>query len=147
MVKKLLILIAVVIGISIPANARDSYARDASVLPKAAQVILTNNFKSAVSVIKIDKDLGRVSEYEVVLTDGSEITFDKNGNWKSVEVGLNNSMPAGFIPSTVADYVKKNVPGQKIIGIEKERSGYEVELRNGVELKFDKQGKFVRFDK
>ena len=145
MVKKLLIMIVAVLGISTAAMAKDTYARDASVLPKAAQTMIANNFKANVSVVKIESDFGRVSEYEVVLTDGTEISFDRDGNWDNVEVG-EGSIPKAFIPQAIADYVKANQPGQKIVGIEKERHGYDVELSNGIEMKFDKNGKFQRYD-
>lgn len=144
--KKLLLALVAILCVSVAATAKDSYSRDASVLPKGAQTTLSNNFKAKVSVIKIDKELGRISDYEVVLTDGTEITFDRDGNWKDIEVGINGTIPSGFIPAEVAKYVKKNQPGQKIVGIEKERHGYDVELSNGVDIKFDKQGQFIRFD-
>ena len=126
-------------------QARDSYARDASALPQAAQTVLSNNFKSKVSVVKIEKKLGRVTEYDVVMTDGSEITFDRQGNWESVETGKNSHVPSGFVPSAITNYVKKAQPGTRIVGIEKERSGYEVELSNGGEMKCSKAGEFVRY--
>lgn len=135
-----------VLGISSMAAAKDVYAHDASVLPKAAQTTLANNFKAKVSVVKIDKEFGRISDFEVILTDGTEITFDRDGNWDKVEVGMNGKIPAAFIPNAIASYVKKNQPGQKIVGIDKERSGYDVELANGIDMKFNKQGEFVRYD-
>lgn len=146
MVKRLLIALAVIMSISIAAVARDSYTHDASVLPQAAQTLLAQNFKAGVSVVKIDKDFGRVSEYEVILTNGTEITFDRDGNWKNVEVGGNATIPSALIPSQISEYVRANMSGQKIVGIEKERSGYDVELSNGIDMKFDKNGQFVRYD-
>ena len=146
MVKKLLIMIVAVLGISTAATAKDTYARDASVLPKAAQTMIANNFKAKVNVVKIESDFGRVSEYEVVLTDGTEISFDRDGNWDNVEVGIQGSIPKAFIPQAIADYVKANQPGQKIVGIEKERHGYDVYLSNGIEMIFDTNGKFLRYD-
>lgn len=145
--KKLLFGLVALLGISATAMARDTYAHDASVLPKAAQTTLANNFKAKVSVVKIEKDFGRISEYEVILTDGTEITFDRNGNWEDIEVSANRSVPSAFIPADIAGYIKKEQPGQKVIGISKERSGYEIELTNGVEMKFNKQGQFVKYDK
>lgn len=147
MIKKILFAVVAVIGFATVASARDTYVRNVSVLPQAAQTILSNNFKSKVSVIKIDKEIGRVSDYEVILTDGSEITFDRNGNWKEIEVGLKSKVPSSLIPKGISDYVNKNMRGQKIVGIEKERSGYDVELSNGIDMKFDKAGRFVRYDK
>lgn len=126
--------------------ANDRYGRDASVLPASAQTVLSRNFKAAVSLVKIDKEFGRVSEYEVILSDGTEITFDSKGNWESVEVSGKGSVPAAFVPEAIAAYVKKNEKGLRIVGIEKKRGGYEVELANGVDLKFDASGKFLRYD-
>lgn len=124
----------------------DTYAHDASVLPRAAQSVLKKNFKSNVSVVKIDKDFGRVSEYEVVLSDGAEVTFDSKGNWKDVEVAADKSVPAGFVLKPISDYVSKNHKGAKIVGVDKNRSGYEVQLNNGIEMKFSTSGQFVRYD-
>ncbi|MCX4264518.1 PepSY-like domain-containing protein [uncultured Duncaniella sp.] len=146
MIKKLLIALVVLIGTSAAAAARDTYSHDVSVLPQAAQTILAKHFKAKVSFVKIDKDFGRVSEYEVILTNGAEISFDRDGNWKNVEVGDNATIPSAFIPSLIAEYVKANMSGKKIVGIEKKRSGYDVELSNGVDIKFDKNGQFVRYD-
>ncbi len=146
MIKKLLLAMAIIAGIGVTASARDTYAHDASALPQAAQSTLANNFKAGVTVVKIDKDLGRVSEYEAILSDGTEVSFDRDGNWKNVEVSARGSVPSFFVPKAVSDYVKKAHPGQKVIGIEKNRSGYEVEITNGLDLKFNSQGQFQRYD-
>lgn len=122
------------------------YSHDANILPQAAKSVIQKNFKAEVSVIKIDKTLGKINEYEVVLTDGSEITFDSKGNWKEVETSKKKSVPAGFVPKPVSDYVAKNHKGQKIVGIEIKHDGYEVDLSNGIDIKFDKSGNFVKYD-
>ncbi|MDE5812342.1 MAG: PepSY-like domain-containing protein [Muribaculaceae bacterium] len=146
MIKKIFLSFMAFIGVALVSSARDTYARDASALPQAAQTTLTNNFKSKVSIVKIEKTLGKVTEFEVIMTDGSEISFDKSGNWKSVEVGRGKAVPSGFVLKGMTDYVKKNHSGQKIVGIDKERGGYEVELSNGIDIKFDSQGNFVKYD-
>ncbi len=143
--KKFLLIMAMVVGIA-TASARDKYSHDINTLPTAAQTTLKNNFKASVSHIKIDKELGRVSEYDVVLTDGSEISFDRNGNWKDVEVRKSGSVPSSFVPTAIANYIKKTQKNVKVIGIEKKKSGYEVELSNGVDMKFNSKGEFLRHD-
>lgn len=143
--KKLMLLFVILTAV-LSASARDIYSHDASVLPAAAQTMLKNNFKAKVSHIKIDKDFGRITEYDVVLTDGSEITFDSKGNWKDVEVGVKAAVPDAFIPAAISAYVKANQKNAKIVGIEKRRSGYDVELSNGVDMKFNSEGKFLRYD-
>ncbi len=146
MIKKILIALVAVIGVATCAQARDRYAHDASVLPKAAQTTIANNFKAKVSLVKIEKELGRVSEYEVILNDGTEISFDRDGNWENVEVNVSKSVPSAFVPKAISTYVKANQPGQRIIGIEKERNGFEVELSNGIDMIFDKTGKFIKYE-
>ncbi len=142
---KKLLLLFVLLTASIGVMA-DNYSRDASVLPTAARNVLAKNFKSKVSLIKIEKELGRTNEYEVILTDGSEITFDRNGNWNEVEVRKNASVPSGFVPAGVYTYIRSNHKGAKVIGIEKKRNSYEVELSNGIDMQFDLNGKFLKYD-
>ena len=144
--KKIVLMLAMALGLTFAASAKDTYAHDASVLPEAARTTISNNFKAKVSVVKIEKTVGRIDEYEVVLTDGSEISFDRNGNWDNVEVNNTASVPKGFVPKGVGEYVKKNHAGTRVVGIDKDRSGYEVELSNGIDLKFDRAGNFLKYD-
>lgn len=144
--KKILLMIVMMVGV-LSVSARDKYSHDVSILPTAAQTTIKNNFKAEVSHIKVDKDFGHATEYDVVLTDGSEIAFDKAGNWKDVEVRGNGSVPTAFVPAAISSYVKKTQKNVTITGIEKKRSGYEVELSNGIEMKFDSNGNFIKYDK
>ncbi len=144
--KKIVLMLAIALGLTFAASAKDTYAHDASVLPEAARTTISNNFKAKVSVVKIEKTMGRVDEYEVVLTDGTEISFDRSGNWDNVEVANNASIPKSLIPKGISEYVKKNHSGTRVVGIDKERSGYEVELSNGIDMKFDRNGNFIRYD-
>ena len=147
MLKKLLIAMVAILGMTATLAAKDTYSHDDSVLPQAAKTVLANNFKSKVSLVKIDKEFGRVSDYEVILKDGTEVSFDSNGNWENIEVNIGKSVPSSMVPKSISDYVKTAQKGQRIVGIEKERNGYEVELSNGVEMKFNKQGEFVKYEK
>lgn len=144
--KKFILAIIMIAGVSFMASARDTYTRDQNKLPVAARTVLKENFKSNVSVIKIDKDFGRISEYEVILTDGSEITFDKSGNWKDIESSASSSVPDKMVPKAIRDFVKTNQKNTRIVGIERTRKGYDVELSNGVEMRFDKNAKFLKYD-
>lgn len=144
--KKIFLVFAIVMGLSLSAAARDEYSRDESVLPAPAKTMLSNYFKADVSMVKIEKSLGRIDEYEVILDNGTEVKFDRSGNWKEVETSINNPVPKQLIPEPMADYVKKNHKNTKIVGLEKDRNGFEVELSNGIEMKFDKAGNFLRYD-
>ena len=135
-----------VLGLAMSAQARDSYSRDASVLPQGARTTLSKCFKGKVSLVKIDKTLGHINDYEVVLTDGTEVEFDAKGNWKSVETSIKSSVPSSLLPKSIISYVGKNHKGQKIVGAEKKGSKYEIELSNGLDLEFSLNGDFVKYD-
>ena len=140
----LALMLALVAGLG--ASAKDVYSRNVNVLPVAARSTLKSNFKAGVSLIKSDKDFGRVSEYDVILTDGCEVTFDRSGNWKEIECPANRSVPERMVPQGICNYVKNNHGKARIVGIERKASGYEVELSNGVDIKFNRQGRFLKYD-
>lgn len=144
--KKILLSLLMIFFIGTSVSCADTYAHDDSVLPAAAKSVIKKNFKSGVSLVKIDKSFGRVDEYEVILADGSEITFDSKGNWKDVETSADKSVPSAFIPKGVADFVAKNHKGARIVGIDKGKREYEVTLSNGIEMKFTLDGKFKKYD-
>ncbi len=143
--KKLFLIFAVIFGF-LSVSARDNYSHDVNVLPVAAQTVLKQNFKADVSHIKIGKEFGKIRKYEVILTDGSESTFDKHGNWKDIEVIRSAAVPSALIPNPISSYVKNNQNKEKVTGIDKSQYGYEVELSHGVEMKFSEKGKFLSYD-
>lgn len=145
--KKIFLLLIILISGLLSVQAGDTYTRDINILPSMAKTTIKNYMKGEISHIKIEKKRGSISEYDVILTDGSEISFDKNGNWKDIEMNRNASVPQQLIPQPIQSYVKDNHKGALIIGIEKKKSGYDVELSNGVEIEFNNSGKFIRYDR
>ena len=57
------------------------------------------------------------------------------------------AVPAAIIPTAIQQYVTATFPGQIITKIDKERRyGYEIELSNDIELKFNKNGMIIGMD-
>lgn len=128
------------------AVAKDKIYHSADVLPATAQKTLKSAFpKAAVNRVKVDESLFGNKEYEVILSNGTEIEFNKEGDWKEVDCGR-SAVPAAFIPAAIRTYVKTNHKGCSVIKIDKDTNDYDVELSNGVEMKFDRSGKFLRYD-
>ena len=46
----------------------------------------------------------------------------------------------------IADYIRKNFADSKVISVDKDTREYEVKLNNDLELKFDRNGNFKKFD-
>ena len=85
-------------------------------------------------------------EYEVTYTDRTEVDFNASGVWSSIERKY-SAVPASVIPKQISDFISNgNYSGQHIRKIEKERQSWEVELSNGLELKFDNQFNMLGYD-
>ena len=114
-------------------------------LPEEAKKFVEAMFPGqTISYATLDKDIFSKT-YEVRLDNFVEIEFDKNGAWDKVECNF-IAVPADLVPASIAEYVKTNFPGAKIVKIDKERRGFEVELSNKLELRFNSNGKLLRID-
>ena len=114
-------------------------------LPAAAKTFIQTHYSGA-KILFASKDLDGLSKhYEVHLNDGTQLDFDSKGNWDKVENHM-KPVPAALVPQPIATYVKANFPGEIIVKIDKERHGYDVELGNDLELKFNKKGMIIGID-
>ncbi|MDL2305823.1 PepSY-like domain-containing protein [Bacteroides sp. OttesenSCG-928-D19] len=144
--KKVLLMILIVLGTMQWAKASDVVTQDLKKLPTTAQNFLSQHFpQTRISYVKIEKEFLSGKEYEVVLTSGTEVTFNGKGEWKEVD-SKRASVPANIIPLTIRDYVKTNFADNIITQIEKEKRGYEVELDNDLTLKFTNEGRLISID-
>ena len=116
-----------------------------SQLPATVKTFVTKNF-SGKTISYASKDVEFMgTKYEVMLNDGAKIEFDKKGNWDNVDCNT-YAVPAALVPASITKYVKANFPGTKIVKIDKERHGYDIELSNDIELKFNKNGALIGMD-
>ena len=141
--KKLLIALMLIVGCGGAAWAFvDSYILDREKLPEAAQQMLSEYFpKAKIGMIKIDRHLLKKTDYDVKLVNGTKIEFNNAGKGTSVDCKT-RAVPEGLIKKPIRNYVKKNFPDLKIVKVAKKSWGYEIELSDDVELKFDLLGTF-----
>ena len=113
-------------------------------LPKEAQAYITQHFPGheVVQVVKERDDLK--TTYEVYLSEGFNLDFDKKGKILGVEGS--SKLPDSVVPEKILTYVNTNYPDHFIRDWELDDRGQEVKLSNGMELKFDKNGNFLRID-
>jgi len=88
---------------------------------------------------------GLHNEYDVVLNNGVEITFDYKGNLEEIDC-KQQAVPDGIVPEVIVNYVSTHFANAFIVKYKIERWGKEVKLNNYVELKFDQQGNFLGID-
>ena len=114
-------------------------------LPAAAKEFLQTHFPdNGILFAQKDND-GLKKKFEVRLKDGTEVDFDKKGEWEKVDCKM-KAVPAVLVPEAIATYVNANFPGEMIVKIDKERYGYDIELSNDLDLKFNKQGMLIGMD-
>lgn len=117
----------------------------ATQLPAAAQSFIQKNFPGqGVAYASIDHDFGRTI-YEVHLNNGVEVDFDKTGTWDKIDCCY-DAVPEHLVPAAIANYVKTQFAGAAVVKIDKERYGFDVELSNDLELKFNRKGQVMRID-
>ena len=129
----------------VPALARDRYTTDHTQLPAAARQVIAETFgQNKINHIKIDTDMYGTS-YDVVLNNGTELEFDRQGNLTEVDAGR-NGVPDKLVPAAICAYVKANYKNAKITSLDISRDHYEVGLAGGLDLRFDKNGRFLGVD-
>lgn len=84
-------------------------------------------------------------EIEVYLSDGTQVEFTPNNEWKTIKCP-GKGVPAALVPQAIANYVKSNFQSALITKIDKKYGSYEIELNNGAELHFAADGSFVGYD-
>lgn len=137
-----LLLVTVVFGALAAACNGDDKVVGENELPASAKTFVSTYFASA-KVATAYKD---GNEYEVMLSNGVRIDFNRSGEWKDVDAPLNEALPTGFYPKAIDAYLLANMNGAGINEISKERYGYDVELVTGIDLRFDSEGRFLRYD-
>lgn len=139
--KLILPLLLALVVFALPARA-DKYSINRDDLPQTAQKFLTDYFpKSKVSLVKTDNHLFRNTDYDVRLVNGTTIEFNNKGEWTEVDCKT-KEVPSGLVIKPIKNYITKNFPGTFVVKIEKKTFGYELELNDGIELKFDRLGTY-----
>jgi len=115
-------------------------------LPAAVKTFVAQKFP-AQKILFAEKDSGlfEKTKYEVRLDDGTKVEVYKDGTWNKVE-NKSKGVPTSFVPKGIADYVKANYAAFPVIKVDKKKYGYEVELSNDLELKFNEQFQLIGMD-
>ena len=113
-------------------------------LPAPAKEFLNVNYPGEkISYAVVDDDLIR-PDYTVRLANGVEIQFDNSGALEKISARI--GVPESVIPVQISDYVKSNYPEAVIIEYEIGRREYDVELSNGLDLKFNGKFRIIGLD-
>lgn len=143
--KKMIIAAMASVVVCLSACAEKTQLVKFNELPQKAQTFIETYFNAAdISFVKMEKD-GLHNDYDVRMTDGTEIDFDHDGSLEQVDCNT-KAVPAGIVPEKITTYVADHFAGAFIVKYEIDRRELKVELNNSLDLEFDKQGNFLRID-
>ncbi len=111
-------------------------------LPENASAFLQEYFPNE-EIVKIQKEGGK---YEVKMGNSKEVDFDRKGEWIKVDC-RKEVVPAAIVPAAIIEYIEANYPDVYVKEIEIVFGKYEVDLANGLDIIFDKDGEFVKIEK
>lgn len=115
-------------------------------LPELSQKFIATHFpeeKTAYMLVDID---GFRRTYELMLTSGKELEFNKKGEWKEIDAKI-EAVPEAIIPPKIVQFVNENFGESAfVVQIEKKHWGFEVELSNKLELEFSSKARFIGYD-
>ncbi len=111
-------------------------------IPQKAQTFLDKYFpKSSIVLTEIAVE-ENVLEYEVWLNDGTKVEFDMQGNWRRV-ARKKSGVPVEMIPAPIMQFIHENYPGNVVTKYSWKDYGYKIELSDDMDLRFNKQYKFI----
>lgn len=145
--KKFTILLAALLAVCTTVATLAGNDRMISVgeLPASSQQFINTYFKGLeVSYAKVDEELFDKS-YKVLFVDGSKVEFRRNGDWKEIECKY-GEVPTEIVPRPIRDCVSTRFAQRRIISLDRDRRGYDVELDNGLDLEFDSSFRLVDID-
>ena len=141
--KRFLIVMACVLGTMSLVKADDKPIT-IDQLPQAARTFLNVNFPDdKVSFATKDDDLIR-PDYDVRLSNGTELEFDYAGELK--KVSSREGVLEELIPDGIRKYVAAHYPKAGYREYEVGKRSYEVKLTNGMELKFNTNFILIEID-
>ena len=119
-------------------------AQNTNTNPAITQFVTQYFPEATIQMVMPDED-----DIDVVLNDYTKIEFKLNNEWKKVDCEHATkfiSVPATLVPEQITAYVNANFPNTIIKKLEKKFFGWEIELSNGLEVKFNNNFKVTKVD-
>lgn len=117
--KKLLFILLSMMSVSAALRAGNEIrTTDPQKLPATAREFIATHFPDTrIALIKIDREGGRTDSYDVLLENGSDLEFDRRGQWTEIDAER-TTVPQSIIPLRIADYLKRNYPDRPVVKID-----------------------------
>ena len=136
--RSLMALVVAVVSLTVFTSCDKEAFIDEAALPATAQTFIKNYFPGAQIAGVMKEGSGHWAEYDVTMTDGTQLSFNHKGEWRDVDC-VNKAVPADLVPQAIQDKVVQLYPQAVIVEISLDHNGYDVELDNGIDLEFNRK--------
>lgn len=144
-IKRVMVLLVSLFAINGVVIADNDKAIQAAQLPIKAQEFIKQYFPTNdIALAKMESEF-LDKNYEVVFVSGDKVEFHHNGEWGKIDCRF-SVFPLPIVPQQIKDYVAKFYPNLSICQIEHDRKGYEIQLSNGIELRFNRNYQIIDID-
>lgn len=142
--KKILVIALSLCTLVISSSCNKETVVEASKLPESSRTFITTHFPNE-DILQVTKDQdGFTTTYAVTLSQLTALEFFKNGRIKEIECKY--PIPNAALPTELVSYVQNNYNNNSIIKWSLDNKKQDVTLNSGIELEFDKKGKFKKID-
>lgn len=136
------VVLMAMMGIALWSCSDDDEPEIVENLPASEKTFLATYYPST-NIISVTKDK---EEYDVRLSNGHSVEFNKSGEWTDVDAPAGQTIPSGFYPVAIDEYVSASYANSGINEISRIDRGFEVELLNATDLYFSADGSFIGID-
>ena len=136
-------LVAIALTVSLISCAKDEVI-PVSELPSEIKAYISTHFPSN-TILQVVKDVdGLTKTYDVSLSE--RISLEFNRQKEIIDIDSEIALPNSVIPKQISQYVTANYPSNVITDWELDDRNQQVQLNNGLDLKFNMNGDFLRID-
>ena len=145
LIKKVFLLVTLLIfGFSVRAESGHRIITFEELPTKAQEFVSTYFGSLPIRFVRMEVDVTK-TEYTVRFENGMEVEFNSFGDWDEVE-SHSECLPSGFLQKEILDFLNQNHDGFCLHEVARGKHKIEVELANGLEIIFNKNGEFLRYD-
>lgn len=131
-------------------TTQTTQAQNLKGIPENAKSYIARHFEnSTINHYEKEADLLDI-EHKVYLNHNGvsfRLEFDKYGNITEISsIDNKTPLPGSVLPVKITQHVRKKYPKANIIEWERKRGTQTIELDNGLELVYNRNGNFLRMD-
>ena len=137
--KKIFVFVLCIALCSFSLFAREIHTRlSVNEIPEPIAQLLAEHFAD-VELVYAEKEVdGRRVEYELILAGGLKLQFNKQF---VLEEAKGKDLPLALLPAELAEYIRTHHANTGVVEYELDGKYHEVELSNGVEIRYNPKSK------